>query len=111
MRTVLPLFLSCLILIGFGCVLDPRTGHGLRLPDGDVERGELVFREIGCQECHRVVGGPNSSPGDRLDVIVTLGNVTGPGRVVIGDDLIDAIGGRYQVTTTYFTGADPGLGP
>jgi hypothetical protein len=73
MRTVPLLLVSCLIAICFGCEVGPRSGRGFRLPDGDVERGALAFRELGCQRCHDVIGEPAAPEGDRSDVIVTLG--------------------------------------
>ena len=38
------------------CAPGPRSGAGLRLPDGDVERGRAVFVEMRCHSCHRVEG-------------------------------------------------------
>ena len=73
MRTALGLLVTFLIVACFGCEVGPRSGRGLRLPEGDVERGALAFRELGCPECHDVVGGPAAPEGERSDVIVTLG--------------------------------------
>ncbi len=33
-----------------------RSGRGLRLPDGDIEKGKLAFVEFGCPGCHEVTG-------------------------------------------------------
>ena len=73
MRTASLLFVSFLIMMCFGCEVGPRSGRGLRLPDGDVERGALAVRELGCPNCHHVVGGPAAPGGTRSEVIVTLG--------------------------------------
>ena len=32
----------------------PKSGAGLRLPDGDVERGKAAFLELKCNTCHTV---------------------------------------------------------
>ena len=73
MRRAPPLVVACLIVTFFGCEIGPRSGRGLRLPDGDIESGALAFRELGCPRCHNVVGGPRAPEGDRPGTIVTLG--------------------------------------
>lgn len=55
------------------CEVGPRSGRGLRLPDGDTEAGRLVFQELACTTCHDVAGVPMEAPGERPDAIVTLG--------------------------------------
>ena len=60
----------CLLLLPLACEVGPRSGRGLRLPDGDVERGRVAFSELGCTECHDVAGA-SAPPGD--EVILTLG--------------------------------------
>lgn len=66
------LILASLVLVSVGCEFGPRSGRGLRLPDGDIARGELAFRELECDSCHDV-GGVRPPEGERSDVIVTLG--------------------------------------
>jgi hypothetical protein len=73
MKTAPLLLLLCLIVPCLGCEVGPRSGRGFRLPDGDVERGALAFREIGCPRCHDVIGESAAPEGERSDVIVTLG--------------------------------------
>jgi hypothetical protein len=53
-----------------------------------VERGEVAFQEIGCRECHRVFGEPNSD-ADRLGVVVTLGGEVA--RIKTYGELVTAI--------------------
>ena len=62
-----------LVLVTLGCELGPRSGRGLRLPDGDVARGELAFRELGCPTCHDVAGGPVFPEAAGREPLVTLG--------------------------------------
>ena len=73
MRSTLRLLAGGLLLVALGCEFGPRSGRGLRLPDGDEERGAVAFRELGCPKCHDVVGGPEATLAERADVIVELG--------------------------------------
>jgi mono/diheme cytochrome c family protein len=41
------------MLVTAGCG-GPKSGAGLRLPDGDVERGKVAFLELKCNTCHTV---------------------------------------------------------
>lgn len=56
-----------------GCEVGPRSGRGLRLPDGDLERGATAFRELGCETCHDVVGMAVPEGIARAETIVKLG--------------------------------------
>lgn len=70
---------------GLGCEVGPASGLGLRLPEGDVARGEATFRELGCVECHVIEGEaaparPEGAPrpivlGGRADHIATHGEL------------------------------------
>jgi len=40
----------------------PKSGAGLRLPDGDVDRGKAAFLELKCNICHTVAGTEMPSP-------------------------------------------------
>jgi len=40
----------------------PKSGAGLRLPDGDVQRGKAAFLELKCNTCHTVAGTEIPSP-------------------------------------------------
>jgi mono/diheme cytochrome c family protein len=44
-----------LMLVTAACS-GPKSGAGLRLPDGDVERGKAAFLELKCSTCHTVAG-------------------------------------------------------
>ena len=37
-----------------GCDRGPKSGYGFRLPDGDIDRGQVVFVEFECNACHSV---------------------------------------------------------
>ena len=59
--------------LALGCEVGPRSGRGLRLPEGDVDRGRAAFVELGCTQCHDVVGVSFPERDDRPEVIVRLG--------------------------------------
>ena len=40
----------------------PKSGAGLRLPDGDVERGKAAFLELKCNTCHTVAETEMAAP-------------------------------------------------
>lgn len=39
-----------------GCDSGPKSGRGLRLPDGDIEKGKQAFLALKCYTCHKVDG-------------------------------------------------------
>jgi mono/diheme cytochrome c family protein len=50
-----------LMLLTAACT-GPKSGAGLRLPDGDVQRGKTAFLELKCNTCHTVAGTEIPSP-------------------------------------------------
>jgi sulfur-oxidizing protein SoxX len=50
-----------LMLLTAACT-GPKSGAGLRLPDGDVQRGKAAFLELKCNTCHTVAGTEIPSP-------------------------------------------------
>lgn len=50
MRTLLVILVSILL-----AACDPQS-RGFSLPPGDIDRGRVTFVELGCPQCHRVVG-------------------------------------------------------
>lgn len=73
MQRIGRLLASCLVTFGIGCEIGPESGRGLRLPQGDLARGEQAFQDLGCTSCHRVVGGPARAEGSDTGVNVLLG--------------------------------------
>ncbi len=55
---ILALALASVIGAGLGCEFGPRSGRGLRLPEGDAKRGEQTFHDLGCGNCHSIAGEP-----------------------------------------------------
>ena len=58
-----------------GCEVGPQSGLGLRLPKGDVARGEQAFSDLGCVDCHVISSGEREPRVRREngEVVVTLG--------------------------------------
>lgn len=56
MRETLKLAAILLLAGSVGCDRGPRSGTGLRLPDGDIERGKAAFLQLRCHACHTVAG-------------------------------------------------------
>ena len=61
MRFITRLGVVLLMLLTAACG-GPKSGAGLRLPDGDVERGKAAFLELKCNTCHTVAGTEMPSP-------------------------------------------------
>src|SRR5512145_951760 len=61
MRFITRLGVVLLMLLTAACG-GPKSGAGLRLPDGDVERGKVAFLELKCNTCHTVAGTEMPSP-------------------------------------------------
>ena len=51
-----------LLMLATAACGGPKSGAGLRLPDGDVERGKAAFLELKCNTCHTVAGTEMASP-------------------------------------------------
>lgn len=78
LRVALLLLLAGLLVGGVaGCEVGPRSGLGLRLPEGDIARGEQAFSDLGCVECHVVDSGRGGAfarvRSDDGQVVVVLG--------------------------------------
>ncbi len=73
MRLIEPVLIVCVLLIATACEVGPRSGIGLRLPNGDVARGKQAFRDLGCTECHSIAGESDSANRPTGDVNVVLG--------------------------------------
>jgi len=70
MRIVHGVIASFMMIGSMGCEIGPRSGLGLRLPDGDIIRGEQAFYELRCNE---IAGEDASTMAEHREVIVVLG--------------------------------------
>ena len=72
--------IGCLVGGLVGCEIGPQSGRGLRLPEGDLARGEEAFQALGCGDCHSIAGESAGARGggreDRLVDVVLGGRVT-----------------------------------
>ena len=59
------LLLVAVAMAWLACEVGPRSGQGLRLPDGDVEAGRLAFQELACTTCHDVARVSMEAAGER----------------------------------------------
>jgi hypothetical protein len=79
---------------------DSRSGRGLHLPDGDIEKGKAAFVELGCPRCHEIVGVVAAAPGGEVPMIVRLG---GPVRKVetYGELVTSIVNPSHGLTRLY----------
>jgi hypothetical protein len=76
-----------------------KSGRGLRLPDGDIEKGRIAFVELGCQGCHEVAG-VDAATAERAPTMVKLG---GPVRRVetYGELVTSIVNPSHGLTRLY----------
>ncbi|WP_420932840.1 c-type cytochrome [Alteromonas sp. A081] len=48
------MLLACLFLSA--CDQGAKSPRGFSLPEGNIERGQMVFKQYGCNDCHTVAG-------------------------------------------------------
>ena len=73
MRIALAAATVVILLPSFGCEIGPKSGAGLRLPNGDVVAGELAFSQLGCVECHTIANESDEVDRQGGNTIVALG--------------------------------------
>jgi len=73
MRAYLVLAGALVTAAWVGCDSGPKSGRGLRLPDGDIEKGKLAFVALKCNSCHGVHGVELPAAEKAEGAIVTLG--------------------------------------
>jgi hypothetical protein len=72
MRVAFFVAAACLTLLSSGCEVGPKSGIGLRLPEGNLVRGEQAFHDLGCDDCHAIVQ-ENKSRQEATDIVIVLG--------------------------------------
>jgi sulfur-oxidizing protein SoxX len=72
MRITPFVMIACLALFSSACEVGSQSGIGLRLPEGDLARGEKAFHDLGCDGCHAIVQ-ENKSRKEAPEVVVVLG--------------------------------------
>lgn len=82
------ILLACLF-IG-ACDQGANSPRGFSLPEGNIERGEVVFQKYGCNDCHTVAGEKADSNGSFLiSHPIPLGGTTG--RIKTYGELVTSI--------------------
>lgn len=87
-------------LISTSCTPASKSGRGLRLPDGDIEKGKAAFTQLECNACHTVAGVDLPPPvnGSRIDVALG-GEVL---RVKTYGDLVTSIANPSHEVSSKF---------
>ncbi len=101
MNRTLPLLIAGLAAatVLAGCN-NPKSSYGLRLPDGNIERGRQAFFSLKCYTCHRVEGVEQLTPPTRFNL--TLGGETT--RVKTYGELVTAIINPTHFVANKYTG-------
>ena len=72
MMTRQMVLLACICVSLAGCG-GPKSARGFSLPDGDKTRGQELFVELSCHECHSISGVELPALDDPAETIVRLG--------------------------------------
>ena len=56
-------FLSLSFILLLGCESGAQSPKGFSLPEGNAERGQIVFEKYQCNDCHNIVGEAENSDG------------------------------------------------
>lgn len=59
-----------------GCGSDSKGSAGFSLPDGNAERGKVVYTELQCNACHTIKGVPQLEKASSTGISVSLGGET-----------------------------------
>jgi sulfur-oxidizing protein SoxX len=70
------------LVIGAGCSPSKTSARGFRLPDGDPKTGEIVYVDLGCNQCHSI---------PQLEIL----------NDALGDSIEVALGGERTRVLTY----------
>lgn len=66
-------WIFALIITVMGCDLGPDSPRGFSLPNGDIEKGKLVFMKYQCLSCHKLAGVEQTDVIDNPDLSIRLG--------------------------------------
>jgi len=82
------------VLAACDASVEPGSGYGLRLPDGDPARGRVVFERLECRACHDLADDPSPEGADAPPGFVTLGGVVT--RVETHGELVTSVVNPYH---------------
>jgi len=89
MKSVRIIMAGALGLALAGCYPGPKSGKGLYLPEGNIEKGQGAFLAVGCNQCHRVEGVEMQAPVSTVATNVVLGGKVE--RIQTHGELVTAI--------------------
>ena len=89
MKSLHIMWVGVLTLVVAGCNSGPKSGKGLYLPEGNVEKGQAAFVALGCNQCHRVKGVELPAPVSMVASNVVLGGEVE--RIQTHGELVTAI--------------------
>lgn len=81
------LLIACAGLLS-ACLPGPESAMGFRLPEGDADRGQQAFTDLGCYECHSVRGMGTPASESEVDRVVLGRDV---GRVQTYGELVTSL--------------------
>ena len=78
-----------LSMLVFACTEGPSSPRGFSLPEGNVDRGEVLFKHFQCLSCHTLDGVEQPYIEQKLEKPIVLGGKVG--RVKTYAELVTAI--------------------
>lgn len=84
------------------CAPSPKSGRGLVLPEGDIDRGQAAFINLSCTECHSVYNLHLPPPPSRSEVFLELGGEVA--RVKTYGDLVTSITNPDHIISPRYLG-------
>jgi hypothetical protein len=87
-RKVVAFVVVIAVLVVVGCG-GPKSGRGLYLPEGSIEKGQTAFLALKCNQCHRVEGVELPAPTLIVATNVALGGKVS--RIQTHGELVTAI--------------------
>ncbi len=58
------------------CDMNPKSGYGFTLPEGDTAAGEEIFKKFSCSDCHTLEGRDDLREGMLPSMEIPLGGTT-----------------------------------
>lgn len=73
MKAFLIVIAGAMLGLGLTGCYPPKSGKGLHLPEGNIEKGKAAFLALRCYECHRVEGVDFPAPVSTVATNIVLG--------------------------------------
>lgn len=94
--------LAVLAVALISCEPSSKSGRGLVLPEGDIDRGKAAFINLNCIDCHGILNLELPSPADRSEVFLELGGEVV--RVKTYGDLVTSITNPDHIISPRYLG-------